>query len=130
EHPGAGWGVDVALDPFRYGAGGTTCDALWMGVAVVTLPGTSYASRHALSHLSGVGLTECAATDAEGYVALAARLAQDLECCAELRAELRDRMAQSPLCDGERCADELLGVLRGAWREWATGAGRTNPTPV
>jgi predicted O-linked N-acetylglucosamine transferase (SPINDLY family) len=120
DHLAAYRDVDVALDPFPYGGGVTTCDALWMGVPVVTLPGGTFASRHALSHLSGVGLAEWVATDAGGYVALAATLAQDLGRLAELRAGLRDRIARSPLCDGERCANDLIRVLRGAWRVWAT----------
>ena len=80
----------------------------------------TFASRHGLSHLTSVGLAELAAPDAGGYVALAAGLAQDPGRLAELRAGLRDRVARSPLCDGERLADELLAALRAAWRAWAT----------
>ena len=115
-------GVDVALDPFPFGGGVTTCDALWMGVPVVTLPGDTFASRHGLSHLTAGGLPELAAPDAGGYVGLAADLARDPGRLAELRAGLRGRVARSPLCDGERLADELLAALRTAWRAWATGS--------
>src|SRR5206468_6775396 len=115
--------VDVALDPFPYGGGTTTCDALWMGVPVVTRPGDTFASRHALGHLAAVGLaSELVARDADDYVALAAGLARDPGRLAELRAGLRGRVARSPLCDGDRLADELLDALRGAWRDWATGS--------
>jgi predicted O-linked N-acetylglucosamine transferase (SPINDLY family) len=114
--------VDAALDPFPFGGGVTTCDALWMGVPVVTLPGPTFASRHGLSYSYSAGLAdELAARDVEDYVARAAALVQDLGRLAEMRAGQRERIARSPLCDGDRLADELLQAVRGAWREWVTG---------
>jgi protein O-GlcNAc transferase len=110
--------VDVALDPFPYSGGVTTCEALWMGVPVVTCPGATFASRHSLSHLSNVGLTETIARDHDDYVEIAARLADDLPHLADLRAGLRPRMAASPLCDGPRFARNLEPILRDAWRRW------------
>jgi predicted O-linked N-acetylglucosamine transferase (SPINDLY family) len=110
--------VDVALDPFPYNGGLTTCDALWMGVPVVTCPGRTFASRHGLTHLSNVGLTETIAEGLEGYVELAVQLASDLPRMAELRGRLRRQVAESPLCDGGRFAENLLQLLRGVWGEW------------
>jgi len=113
--------VDVALDPFPYGGGVTTLEALWMGVPVVTCPGDTFAGRHALTHLSAVGLTETIARDLDHYVDVAATLAGDLPALAGLRSGLRDRMAASPVCDARRFTRHLHGVLRGVWRQWATG---------
>ncbi len=110
--------VDLALDPFPYSGGVTTCEALWMGVPVVTCPGETFASRHSLSHLSNVGLTETVAGDSVEYADLAARLAADLPHLASLRAGLRDRVAGSPLCDGPRFARDFLSLLRDVWRQW------------
>jgi len=110
--------VDIALDPFPFGGGITTCDALWMGVPVITCPGETFASHHSLSHLSSVGLTETIASTLEQYVELAVSLAGDLPRLASLRAGLRERMAVSPLCDGKRFAANLMHVVREAWREW------------
>jgi predicted O-linked N-acetylglucosamine transferase (SPINDLY family) len=110
--------VDVALDPFPYSGGLTTLEALWMGVPVVTCPGATFASRHALSHLSNLGLTETVAQDHRDYVAIATRLAHDLDHLAELRAGLRERMARSPLCDGPRFSRHLMPILRDVWQRW------------
>jgi predicted O-linked N-acetylglucosamine transferase (SPINDLY family) len=110
--------VDIALDPFPFGGGITTCDALWMGVPVMACPGETFASRHSLSHLSNAGLTETIATTLEEYVELAVSLARDLPRLSRLRAGLRERMTASPLCDGKRFAANLMPVLRDAWREW------------
>jgi predicted O-linked N-acetylglucosamine transferase (SPINDLY family) len=113
--------VDIALDTFPYSGGLTTCEALWMGVPVVTWPGETFAGRHSLSHLSNVGLTETVARrDRSHYVEIAVGLARDLPRLAGLREELRPRMAGSPLCDGDRLARNLLASLRDPWREWCT----------
>jgi predicted O-linked N-acetylglucosamine transferase (SPINDLY family) len=115
--------VDIALDPIPFNGGVTTCDALWMGVPVVTLPGATFASRHGLSYLYSIGLTdELVARDVEDFAARAAALAHDPDRLTALRSGLRERMARSPFCDGERLADELGQALRGAWREWVAGA--------
>jgi protein O-GlcNAc transferase len=116
--------IDVALDTFPFSGGITTCDALWMGVPVITCPGETFAARHSLSHLSNVGLTETIADSVEDYIARAVTLANDLPRLAELRAGLREHVGASPLCDGNRLADNLLRLLRDAWREWVGRAHR------
>jgi predicted O-linked N-acetylglucosamine transferase (SPINDLY family) len=119
--------VDIALDPFPFGGGATTCDALWMGVPVLTCPGETFASRHGLSHLANVGLTETVARDRDEYIALAASLAADLPRLAALRAGLRPRMAASPLCDGKRFAANLMTLLREIWQQWIVQGERNSP---
>ncbi len=110
--------VDVTLDPFPFSGSATTCDALWMGVLVVSCPGETFASRHSLSHLSSVGLTETIARDLKEYVELAVSLAGDLPRLAALRAGLRQRMAASPLCDGKRFATNFMSMLQDVWEQW------------
>jgi predicted O-linked N-acetylglucosamine transferase (SPINDLY family) len=118
--------IDVALDTFPASGSLTTGEALWMGVPVVTCPGETFASRHAFSHLSTVGLAETIARDRDEYVDLAVALVGDLPRLAALRAGLRERVARSPLCDGPRFAQDLTALLRDTWRRWCEGreAGR------
>lgn len=104
--------VDVVLDPFPFSGSTITCESLWMGVPVMTLPGETFASRHSLDHLSNVGLTETIARDQDEYVDLAVSLANDPSRLSALRSGLRERMAASPLCDGRRFAFQLMSMLQ------------------
>jgi predicted O-linked N-acetylglucosamine transferase (SPINDLY family) len=115
--------VDIGLDPFPFSGSLTTCDALWMGVPVVTCPTETFAGRHSLTHLATLGLTELIAADVSDYVRRAVDLARDVPRLAALRAGLRQRMEASPLCDGQKFAGNLMVLLRGAWREWTEKAG-------
>jgi protein O-GlcNAc transferase len=112
--------IDLVLDPFPYSGGLTTCEALWMGVPTVTMPGEIFATRHSLSHLSNVGLMDWVSNDRAGYIAMAIAKATDLEGLACLRAGLRDRTKASPLCDARRFGRNLGAALRHAWSDWCT----------
>jgi protein O-GlcNAc transferase len=107
--------IDLALDTIPYNGGLTTCEALWMGVPVITCPGETFASRHSLSHSTNAGLTETIARNLDEYVEIAVSLASDLPRLAALRASLRSQMAASPLCDGNRFAHNLTRILRDIW---------------
>jgi predicted O-linked N-acetylglucosamine transferase (SPINDLY family) len=91
--------IDIALDPFPFTGGLTSCEALWMGVPVVTWPQPQVVSRQTCAFLSAIGLPELAASDADAYVEIASRLAGDPLRLKELRAGMRERMRTSPLCD-------------------------------
>ncbi|MDA1164620.1 MAG: tetratricopeptide repeat protein, partial [Planctomycetota bacterium] len=110
--------IDIAVDPFPFGGGTTTCESLWMGVPVITCPGETFAGRLSFSHLSVVGLTETVAESFPHYVELAVQLANDLPRLQSIRATLRQRMAQSPLCDGERFATNFIRSVQQAWEEY------------
>ncbi len=110
--------IDIALDPFPYSGGLTTCEALWMGVPTIALPGEIFASRHSASHLCNAGLDEWVTDGAEAYLDRACAAAADLPALAVLRAGLRARTRASPLCDAPRFGRSLGAALRGLWREW------------
>ena len=109
--------IDIALDPFPYSGGLTTCEALWMGVPTIALPGEIFAARHSLSHLSNVGLADWVADDVDSYHAMALRRAGDLPALAALRQGLRARTRASPLCDSARFGRGLARALRHGWAE-------------
>jgi protein O-GlcNAc transferase len=95
---------------------------LWMGVPIVTLPGVRPVSRQTLGFLTRLGLDALAAPSPERYVALAAELAGDLERLTDLRASMRARMTNSPVCDGTRFTCGLETAYRMMWRTWC-GSG-------
>ena len=112
--------VDVALDSFPYHGTTTTCEALWMGVPVVSLTGVAHRSRVGLSLLSAAGLPELAAPTPEDFVLLAKSVASDTMRLRQLRGTLRAGMAGSPLCDAAAFRDRFSSALR---REWRRGCG-------
>jgi predicted O-linked N-acetylglucosamine transferase (SPINDLY family) len=107
--------VDIALDTYPFSGCATSCDALWMGVPVVTLCGAAMAARQTASLLTTLGLPELIAHTPDDYVRIALALATDAEHRAVLRSSLRTRM-QERLGDVARHARELEGALRDAWR--------------
>ena len=113
--------IDIGLDPFPYVGGTTTCDALWMGVPIVTLRGQTAVGRTGVSVLMNVGLVELIAENAEQYVQIAAALAGDLPRLAALRSGLRERMKNSPLMDAARFAQDMEAAYRQMWTDWCLG---------
>ena len=91
--------IDVALDSFPRSGMTTTLESLWMGVPVVSLAGEAHLGRAGVGFLAAVGLEDCVASDADGYVAKAVELAGDRSRLRALRGELRSRLERSPLMD-------------------------------
>jgi predicted O-linked N-acetylglucosamine transferase (SPINDLY family) len=99
--------IDIALDPYPYNGVTTTCDALWMGVPVISLAGATSVSRQGVRFLRAVGLEELLASSPEEYVRIAEELAGNLPRLAGLHSGLRGRMGRSPLLDSQRLARQL-----------------------
>jgi predicted O-linked N-acetylglucosamine transferase (SPINDLY family) len=110
--------VDVALDPFPYTGGTTTCDALWMGVPVVTLAGQTAVSRGGATLLSNVGLQALIARDESQYVDIATSLLRDTARLDAMRRKLRAELEASPIMDAIRFARDLEAAFRGMWHQW------------
>ena len=119
--------VDIALDPFPYNGTTTTCEALWMGVPVISLHGNCHAGRVGASLLTQIGLTELIAASAQAYVDIAAGLAGDTPRLNELRRTLRARLAASPLCDAPAFARKIEAAYRDMWRRYCASA---DPMPT
>ena len=107
--------IDIALDTFPYSGGITTCEALWMGVPVITVPGDTFASRHSLSHLTSLGLEHLAAFDKAQFVDIASNLSNDIHELDSLRKNLRQQMKSSPLCDGKSFTSNFSKLISSIW---------------
>ena len=91
--------VDMALDSYPYHGTTTTCEALWMGVPVITQAGEAHLSRVGASLLGAVGHPELVASSAKEYIRKAVELAGDMQRLDALRQSLRGEMQASPLLD-------------------------------
>lgn len=115
--------VDVALDPYPFNGTTTTCEALWMGVPVVSLVGDRHASRVGYSLLSAVGKAEWACKDLASYLETALRLAREASSQSETsRLALRQAMLASPLMRAEEQARLFGDALYQVFQERVGGA--------
>jgi predicted O-linked N-acetylglucosamine transferase (SPINDLY family) len=118
--------IDVALDTFPYAGTTMTCEALWMGVPVVTLAGTTHVSRVGASLLTAVGHPELIASSATQYVEVAAALADDRSRLQSLRARLRHQVSASSLLNGRDLAAEMERAMRKMWRDYCNGVAESS----
>ncbi|MFA5238953.1 MAG: hypothetical protein WC476_04485 [Phycisphaerae bacterium] len=109
--------VDIALDVYPYNGTTTTCEALWMGVPVISLVGQRHVSRVGLSLLSRVGMEFFACSARDEYIAKATALAKKPESLAKIRASMRARMLET-LCNREKFAKHIEQAYREMWHKW------------
>ncbi|MBW7988496.1 MAG: tetratricopeptide repeat protein [Planctomycetes bacterium] len=122
EHLGLYGQADIALDTFPSNGFTTTCEALWMGVPVISQVGQCHASRIGLSILNTVGLGFLAAFTPDEYVAKATALAANTQALAKLRSSMRPLMKDSALCDANRFARKAEAAYRKMWHRWIDSA--------
>jgi protein O-GlcNAc transferase len=112
--------IDIGLDTFPYNGTTTTCEAMWMGVPVITFAGNTHASRVGKSLLSNVGLSELVAKTTDEFISIAIGLAEDSKRLQSLRENLREMMIHSSLCDAERFTKNLEMCYHQIWEKWCT----------
>ncbi len=116
--------VDIALDTFPYNGGLTTCEALWMGVPVICLLGDTVVGRQSACMLRAIDCPSTIADSVNAYVERCLQMARNLETMTELRAGLRERMANSALCDAAGFVRDLESVYRSIWSDAQSGQTR------
>jgi len=119
--------VDIALDTFPYNGTTTTCEALWMGVPVVTLSGSAHRARVSASLLRHAGLPELCAESEPAFLDLVETLASDVDALAALRQGLRRRLAASPVCDAADFTSAMEQAYSTLWQQAAGGRQDTRP---
>jgi len=122
--------IDIALDPFPFGGGATSCEALWMGVPIVTMPGWQPVSRQTETLLRGIGRPEWVARGADDYIDIAVRLASQPLRLADYRTVQRQAMANSALCDQRLFGQEVEKTLRAMWERFCTQSRASTQKPV
>lgn len=116
--------ADIALDPFPYNGGATTCECLYLGVPVVTRAGALGFARSGASILGNVGLRELVAESDAQYLEIAAALANDRQRLRALQRGLRARMQASPLMDAPGFLRDLEDAYRDMWRRACASTSR------
>ena len=115
--------VDIALDTFPWPGGGTSCDALYMGVPVVSYYTERHSTRFTYSLLANIGLADLASEQLSDYVETAVALAGNLDLLDALHRELRPRMKASPVMDQEGYIREMEEWYRAIWADWEAQQG-------
>jgi protein O-GlcNAc transferase len=110
--------VDISLDPFPYNGTTTTCEALWMGVPVISMRGNRHAGRVGASILQHAGFPDMIVENEDEYVNLAQSLAGNTERLITLRKALRPQMRESALMDLPQFTKTLEDTYRKIWVAW------------
>ncbi|MBO9331369.1 FkbM family methyltransferase [Achromobacter xylosoxidans] len=113
--------IDIALDPWPYSGGLTTCEAMMMGVPVITLPGPTFAGRHSATHLANAGMPELIVGSWDEYRQRAIELSSDLNSLTVIRRRLRTVLLQSPVCNAVNFSKHLAAALRAVWQRYCIG---------
>ncbi|MCE5339719.1 MAG: hypothetical protein LLF92_01150 [Planctomycetaceae bacterium] len=119
--------IDIGLDTFPYNGTTTTCEALWMGVPVISLVGDCHSSRVSLSLFSRLDMTFFAAQKHDEYVNKACALAAKQESLSKIRQTMRQRMSASILCDRKKFTQVLELAYRKIWQIWCKNINQSEP---
>ncbi|MBD3344378.1 MAG: tetratricopeptide repeat protein [Chitinivibrionales bacterium] len=112
--------IDIALDTYPWSGHTTACEALWMGVPVVTLLGNRHAGRMVASVVTRAGFPQLVARSREDYLQKARELSQDIPALSSLRSKARETMSKSTLCNGPQFTQAVENEYRVMWRKWCS----------
>lgn len=122
--------IDIAPDTFPYTGGLTTCEALYMGVPVVSLRGKSHGARFTASILSAADLPELIAKNSMDYVKKIVNLANNKEFIAGYHKELRTHLLKSNLMNSKKYMRELENCYREIWKNFCTAKSKKKFFPI
>lgn len=104
--------IDIALDTFPYNGTTTTCEALAMGVPVVTLAQNRHAARVGMSLLMQVNLPKLIAHSKDEYIAISSELAANIDQLYSLKGYLRQTVLASNLCNAQSFTKKLEAAFQ------------------
>jgi len=113
--------ADLFLDTRPYNAHSSAADALWAGVPVLTVSGSTFAGRVAASVVHAAGLPEMVTDSLESYEALALELAQSPAMLEHLKARLKRGRRSQPLFDTARFTRNLESAYLAMWDRYQKG---------
>jgi predicted O-linked N-acetylglucosamine transferase (SPINDLY family) len=118
--------ADIALDPFPFSGGLTSCEALWMGLPLITFPQSRVVSRQSASLLQAIGVTQTLASDEDHYVQIAKELTGDLTHLSNLRTQLRIKMQESTLMGSKAFTLQLEDCYRSVFDDIFTSQNNSH----
>tara|TARA_B110000438_G_scaffold303531_1_gene365443 strand:+ start:943 stop:2925 length:1983 start_codon:yes stop_codon:yes gene_type:complete len=107
--------IDIALDPFPFQGNTSTCEAVWMGVPVLTLKGNRYLFHFGESINFNLGMSEWVADNKEEYISKAIKFSSNLDELSKIRITLKEKALQSPVFNAPRFANNFSDLL---WKMW------------
>jgi predicted O-linked N-acetylglucosamine transferase (SPINDLY family) len=110
--------VDIGLDTFPYNGTTTTCEALWMGVPVITMTGDRHAGRVGASLLQTIGLKDAVAHNEKDFIHKAVTIAQNKSLIIQLRKNLRTILINSTLCNAQEFTQSLEKAYHDMWHHY------------
>ena len=108
--------IDIALDPFPFQGNTTTCEAVWMGVPVITLKGNRYLFHFGESINSNLNMHDWIAKNDKEYVSKAINFSSNIDQLSKIRMNLRKIALQSPVFDAPRFAKHFSKMLWDMWK--------------
>ena len=102
--------IDLALDTYPYSGTTTTCEALYMGVPVLSIVGESHRSRVSYSILKALGL-EGFASSRQEFVGNVKKICENKSALNQLKKQLRERFLNSMVCDGNAFSKAWFGAI-------------------